>query len=125
MSLKLVWKLADKDHMGFLRHKNGVVFAACQSWLRIVTWPGSIIINVTFIAILLLLVVNSAFVSGGVYKFVLAPALVVGLFSTGRISMMFATLRIRKGSDTVDFPVDRQKQSLGPDDRHDQDVDQD
>jgi hypothetical protein len=114
VSLRLAWEMTPKDRSGFLAYATGVVCPHCNARLRIVQRLASLVaVGFGVTAVLLAALVGPR--NGAMLNSVglAAAAVAIGLaFLPGIYAQRLLSLKIRTGTDVVDFPVERLKEDL-------------
>ena len=113
VSLRLVWDMAPKDRFGLLREATGLTCPSCGTRLKIgQTWSAVVIVAAPFVIIALSYVADKVFLLGDPARLVGAACLLALFVFSSRVTRVFATLRVREGIATVDFPVERLRKQL-------------
>jgi ribosomal protein L40E len=114
VSIRLAWAMVPKNRVGLLAHGAAVVCPKCGTKLRIVQWPSLIAIVciwATFATLWSFVGAYARPLGNAVIVPILASTLLLMLL-TNPIARRFAKLRIRVGSDVLDFPVESLKEQL-------------
>lgn len=109
----MVWRLSPKNRFGLLAFKSGVVCPSCGARLRIVQRRSVLVLAALWIIAMTAAAASHRF---GVPTDAVTVFAVLGttllLFGSGPLQRRFAVLKLREGTDTVDFPLERMKQEL-------------
>src|SRR5262245_24845030 len=114
VSLDSIWEMTPVNHMGLLQYSSGIVCPGCGTKLRIVQRYSAIAVSCLWIGVGLLASVSSKYLTANRALFWPAVLLltVTGIYLTIAVARQFVTLKVRTGTDTVDFPLERLRQQL-------------
>ena len=124
VSIRLVWDMSPKSRFGLLREPTGLACPSCGTRLQIgQAWSVVILALAPFVIIVLTYAAERVFVLGDAFRVAGGIGLIALFVFSSQIGRQFATLRVRRGISTVDFPIERvRRQMLEPAAQESEDV---